>query len=66
MLCRYWSARWLGLWPEGIINNMKAIVGHMGAWSPKAEQVAMAKYIIEDVQVNTYLDTFKIAYTGQP
>jgi aspartate aminotransferase len=48
-----------GFGPEGIINNMKAIVGHMGAWSPKAEQVAMAKYIVEDSIVNSYLDNLK-------
>jgi aspartate aminotransferase len=34
-----------GFGPAEIINNMKAIVGHMGAWSPKAEQVAMAEYL---------------------
>ena len=48
-----------GFGPEGVINNMKAIVGHMGAWSPKAEQVAMAKYIMDDTAVNSYLDTLK-------
>ncbi len=48
-----------GFGPEGVINNMKAIVGHMGAWSPKAEQVAMAKYIMDDTAVNSYLDNLK-------
>jgi len=48
-----------GFGPEAIINNMKAIVGHMGAWSPKAEQVAMAKYIVEDAIVDKYLDSLK-------
>jgi aspartate aminotransferase len=48
-----------GFGPEGVINNMKAIVGHMGAWAPKAEQVAMAKYIVEEVKVNAYLDKLK-------
>jgi aspartate aminotransferase len=48
-----------GFGPEGVINNMKAIVGHMGAWSPKAEQVAMAKYIMDNDAVNTYLAHLK-------
>ena len=48
-----------GFGPEAIINNMKAIVGHMGAWSPKAEQVAMAKYILDEKLVNNYLDDLK-------
>jgi aspartate aminotransferase len=48
-----------GFGPAAIINNMKAIVGHMGAWAPKAEQVAMAKYIIDDANVDSYLSTLK-------
>jgi aspartate aminotransferase len=48
-----------GFGTASVINNMKAIVGHMGAWSPKAEQVAMAKYILDDAAVTQYLDTLK-------
>ena len=29
--------------PQKLINKMKAILSHIGAWSPKAEQVATAK-----------------------
>ncbi len=48
-----------GFGPTGIINNMKAIVGHMGAWSPKAEQVAMAKFLQQEGEVNSYLSWLK-------
>jgi aspartate aminotransferase len=48
-----------GFGPASIVNNMKAIVGHMGAWSPKAEQVAMAEYLKNETYVNTYLDKLK-------
>jgi aspartate aminotransferase len=48
-----------GFGPAGVINNMKAIVGHMGAWSPKAEQVAMAKFLKQENEVNNYLGTIK-------
>ncbi|MDB5128390.1 aminotransferase class I/II-fold pyridoxal phosphate-dependent enzyme [Mucilaginibacter sp.] len=48
-----------GFGPTEIVNHMKAIVGHMGAWSPKAEQVAMAEYLKNDGYVNTYLDKLK-------
>ncbi|MBS1500955.1 MAG: aminotransferase class I/II-fold pyridoxal phosphate-dependent enzyme [Bacteroidetes bacterium] len=48
-----------GFGPKDVINNMKAIVGHMGAWSPKAEQVAMAKFLKQDNEVNSYLSGFK-------
>ena len=48
-----------GFGPAHVINSMKAIVGHMGAWSPKAEQVAMAKYLANDTHVNSYLSELK-------
>jgi aspartate aminotransferase len=48
-----------GFGPTNIVNNMKAIVGHMGAWSPKAEQVAMAKFLQQEGEVNSYLSWIK-------
>ncbi|MBS7564344.1 aminotransferase class I/II-fold pyridoxal phosphate-dependent enzyme [Mucilaginibacter sp. Bleaf8] len=48
-----------GFGPEKIIGKMRSIVGHMGAWAPKAEQVATAKYIQNSEQVHSYLNTFK-------
>ena len=48
-----------GFGPANVVNNMKAIVGHMGAWAPKAEQVAMAKFLANDTYVNTYLAQLK-------
>ncbi|RZK50712.1 MAG: aminotransferase class I/II-fold pyridoxal phosphate-dependent enzyme [Pedobacter sp.] len=45
--------------PDTIINKMKAILGHIGAWAPKAEQVATASFFAKKVQVDTYLNTFK-------
>ena len=55
--------------PKAIIDKMKAILTHVGAWAPKAEQVATAKYLsnlslydafIEDqkTKVITRLDGF--------
>src|SRR6201994_2405549 len=48
-----------GFGPAHIIEHMKAIVGHMGAWSPKAEQVAMAKFLKQDDAVDGYLADLK-------
>lgn len=48
-----------GFGPASIISNMKSIVGHMGAWSPKAEQVAMAKFLKQESDVNNYLSNIK-------
>lgn len=44
--------------PQKLINKMKAILSHVGAWSPKAEQVATAKYLDQDDATDEYL--FKI------
>jgi len=49
----------LGFGPATIISKMKAIVGHMGAWSPKAEQVATAHFIDNEQAVDGFLNTFK-------
>lgn len=45
--------------PQKVIDKMRAILSHVGAWSPKAEQEATAKFLKNDVAVNTYLVTFK-------
>ncbi|MDR3696870.1 aminotransferase class I/II-fold pyridoxal phosphate-dependent enzyme [Mucilaginibacter sp.] len=49
-----------GFGPAHVVNHMKSIVGHMGAWAPKAEQVAMASFLKDDGAVNAYLSTLKI------
>ena len=48
-----------GFGPAEVINNMKAIVGHMGAWSPKPEQMAMANFLRDENEVNAYLSDIK-------
>ena len=45
--------------PEHIIAKMRSILGHVGAWSPKAEQIATAKFLKDKIEVDTYLNTFK-------
>jgi aspartate aminotransferase len=48
-----------GFGPTEVIGLMKAIVGHVGAWAPKAEQVAMAKFLKQEAAVNRYLGRLK-------
>src|SRR5690606_30395008 len=48
-----------GFGPELIIEKMKTLVMHMGAWAPKAEQFAMAAFLQDSAAVETYLTTFK-------
>lgn len=48
-----------GFGPKLIIDKMKSILGHVGAWAPRAEQVASAKYLADKVAMDTYLAGFK-------
>ena len=45
--------------PEHVIDKMKTIVGHVGAWAPKPEQIATAKFLTQPVELNIYLTNFK-------
>lgn len=52
--------------PEVIINKMKSILGHIGAWAPKAEQVATTNFLNNKTAVDGYLtwikDTVKLRF----
>ncbi len=41
--------------PKSIIDNMKSILSHVGAWAPKAEQVATAKFLSDLDQYDSFL-----------
>ena len=45
--------------PKKIIDKMKAILGHVGAWAPKAEQVASANYMKQENEVGAFLVDIK-------
>jgi aspartate aminotransferase len=45
--------------PATIMAKMKAILSHVGAWSPMAEQKACARFLTEHEQVDAYLAHFK-------
>lgn len=42
--------------PAHVIAKMKAILGHIGAWAPRAEQVATATFLGDDEALNAYLN----------
>lgn len=42
-----------------VIDKMKSIIGHVGAWAPKAEQVATAKFIDNTKAFDAFMETFK-------
>lgn len=45
--------------PKKVIDRMKSILGHVGAWSPRAEQVATARFLNKPAAVNAFMDKFK-------
>jgi aspartate aminotransferase len=45
--------------PKFIIDKMKSILSHVGAWAAKAEQVASAIYLEQDLNVEAYLLTIR-------
>ncbi|MBC9931536.1 pyridoxal phosphate-dependent aminotransferase [Chitinophaga qingshengii] len=47
------------LGPAHVIGKMKAILSHVGAWSPMAEQKAAARYLVQKENVDKYLQHFK-------
>lgn len=48
-----------GFGPSNVINKMRSILTHIGAWSPKAEQIATAKFLTQTEALNTFLIAFK-------
>jgi len=47
------------LGPENILSKMKAILTHVGAWAPMAEQKAVARFLKMDDSIDAFLSHFK-------
>lgn len=45
--------------PSHLINKMKAINSHVGAWAPMAEQNAVARYLPQTSAIDAYFTHFK-------
>ena len=50
--------------PRDIIKPMNDIIGHVGAWAPRPEQVASAKLLDDHAAVDAYIDNMRHE-TGQ-
>lgn len=48
-----------GMGPSAVISKMKAILTHIGAWAPMAEQKAVAYYLGNREAIHKYLANFK-------
>lgn len=46
--------------PANVIGKMKALLSHIGAWSPMAEQYATAEFLNNTGALETYTKSFKI------
>lgn len=45
--------------PAYVIDRMKAILSHIGAWAPKAEQMAVARFMDNETAVSQFMTDFK-------
>lgn len=45
--------------PQPVIDRMKSILGHVGAWAPKAEQEAVARFLNNQQETNAFLTAFR-------
>lgn len=44
--------------PKRVIDKMRALLAHIGAWAPKPEQVGLAKFFSQPEAVQGFLDDF--------
>jgi aspartate aminotransferase len=47
------------LGPPSIVARMRNILGHVGAWAPRAEQVATARFLEDEAAVASYLESIR-------
>jgi aspartate aminotransferase len=47
--------------PPDVIERMSGLLGHVGAWAPRPEQVAVARLLDDDAAVDAFLGAFKPA-----
>ena len=45
--------------PDHVISRMKSILGHIGAWAPKAEQMATAAFLQNAPALQSYIEELK-------
>ncbi len=48
-----------GFGPAEVVDKMKALLTHVGAWAPKPEQEAVAKFLEMEQEVDGFVDDFK-------
>jgi aspartate aminotransferase len=51
--------------PVDVIERMSAIVGHVGAWAPRAEQLAAADLLNDAAAITAYLTPFRAGISAR-
>ncbi len=46
--------------PTNIIAKMRSFIAHIGAWAPKAEQIATGEFLTDLAAVDSYLQEFRL------
>lgn len=54
-----------GFGPTAVMGRMRAILSHVGAWSPKAEQVAAARYLADTATVDADIAGLRAAISSR-
>lgn len=50
--------------PKFIMDKMKALLGHIGAWAPKPEQQAVAEFLQNNAAVDDFVNDYKSKING--
>jgi aspartate aminotransferase len=50
-----------GVLPPALQRSMKSLIGHIGAWAPKPEQLATARFLRQPGAMADYLDSMRSA-----
>jgi aspartate aminotransferase len=48
-----------GVGPVDVISRMSAVLGHVGAWAPRAEQVASVALLDDPAGIREFMETYK-------
>lgn len=51
--------------PVDVIDRMSSVIGHVGAWAPRAEQVATARFLGEKGAIRSYIERMQHAVTAR-
>jgi len=51
--------------PADVIERMSAVLGHVGGWAPRAEQLATARFLDDSAAAQAFLEPFRTAVNAR-